>query len=154
MRERRRRIALRAACALWMALIFAMSAAPGDLSGMQSGRLARFLAACLSPFFEMDAQAVGVLEILVRKGAHMTEYAVLFLLLRAALGESGVRGEGVKALLLTALYAVTDEFHQTFVPGRGPAALDVAIDTCGALIAWSAARLAGRLKACLRRRKE
>jgi VanZ family protein len=37
--------------------------------------------------------------------------------------------------VLTALYASTDEFHQTFVPGRHGSAVDVAIDSTGALIA-------------------
>ena len=147
MKEKRRGIALWAACALWMAFIFAMSATPGDISGAQSGRLARLLAACLTPFFEMDAGAINTLDFFVRKCAHMTEYAVLFLLYRAALGDSGARSRGVKALLLVIGYAATDEFHQVFVPGRGPAVMDVAIDTCGALIGWSAAAMIGWIKA-------
>jgi len=141
MNQKSKRAALWSASLIWMAVIFLMSAAPGDISGMQSGRLTRLLAACLSPFFEMDAGALQMLETFVRKGAHMTEYAVLFLLYRASLCHSGVRRAGVKALLMTIGYAVTDEFHQSFVPGRGPAALDVAIDGCGALIAWGAAAL-------------
>jgi VanZ family protein len=39
----------------------------------------------------------------------------------------------VRALLLCSLYAVTDEFHQSFVPSRTASAIDVLIDTCAAL---------------------
>lgn len=146
MNPKQKRAALWAASLMWMAVIFLMSAAPGDISGMQSGKLTRLLAACLSPFFEMDAGELYALETFVRKGAHMTEYAVLFLLYRASLDHSGVRRAGVKALLMTVGYALTDEFHQSFVPGRGPALLDVAIDGCGALLAWSGAVLFGRIR--------
>ena len=146
MNQKLKRAALWAASLIWMAVIFMMSAAPGDISGMQSGRLTRLLAACLSPFFEMDAGELHTLEIFVRKGAHMTEYAVLFLLYRASLCCSGVARAGVKALLMTVGYALTDEFHQSFVPGRGPAVLDVAIDGCGALLAWGAAALLARIR--------
>lgn len=131
--------------ALWMALIFCMSAMPGDVSGAQSGGLVQLLAACLKPILIIEEGMMHALETLLRKGAHMAEYAVLFLLLRAALGSGGSRRPGLKALLLTLAYAATDEFHQRFVPGRGPSVIDVAIDGCGALIAWGAAAIRQRI---------
>ena len=76
---------------------------------------------------------LGTWDTILRKLAHLTEYAVLgALLLRAtrrpALGVVGA-----------SLYAVTDEVHQLFVEGRHGAPLDVGIDTVGALagvLAW------------------
>ena len=56
---------------------------------------------------------------------------------------------GAWALVLTALYASTDEFHQTLVRGRHGSVLDVAIDSTGAVIAlvgtwWVGRRIGGR----------
>lgn len=119
-------------CVLWMALIFAMSAMTGEVSGEQSGQIVRLLLT-LFPGLGDSAQTLGVI---VRKGAHMTEYAVLFLLYRRALKISGARYAGGAAFAMAVCYAATDEFHQLFVSGRGPSPVDVMIDACGALIAW------------------
>ena len=132
--DKRRRNAAWALCALWMAVIFAMSAMTGKASGETSGALARFIAALVS-LFSGTLGSID-LEYVIRKGAHLTEYAVLFVLYRRALRLSGARKIGLLALGLTAAYAATDELHQYFVPGRAATALDVMIDTCGALIAW------------------
>lgn len=115
-----RRLSLWGPVLAWAGLIFFLSSLPDLSSGL-----------------EMD--------FVLRKTAHMVEYAVL-----AALLWRGLRGEGVHAVrplfaasfLLSVLYAVSDEWHQSFVPGRGPAAWDVAVDAAGALAA--AALLAWR----------
>lgn len=143
---KRKRTVLWTVSALWMTLIFCMSAMPGDVSGAQSSMITQLLASGLLPFFQADAQTLYALETLVRKGAHMAEYAVLFLLLRASLRLSGVRRSGFKALIMTVGYAATDEFHQRFVPGRGPSVIDVAVDACGALLAWGLSALVNRKK--------
>ena len=75
---------------------------------------------------------------LARKAAHMAVYGVLARLLARALSESSLwswRKIFIWSLLLTGLYACSDEYHQSFVPGRGPSAVDVAIDTAGAWLA-------------------
>ena len=82
--------------------------------------------------------SVDTIGFIVRKTAHMTEYAVLFLLYRRALVLSGARHPGLAALVMSAGYAMTDEWHQSFVAGRGPSPVDVGIDTLGAAIAWGA----------------
>lgn len=66
----------------------------------------------------------------LRKAAHMAEYAVLYWLSRRALS-----GSGPKAFLFTVVYAVSDEWHQTFVPGRAGAVSDVVVDAAGAALA-------------------
>ena len=127
-----------ALCIGWMAFIFLMSAMPGDVSGAQSGTVVRILLAVhdaiLGPS-EMSAQAISVLETLVRKAAHMAEYAVLALLFCHALRVSGARHPACLALAMSLAYAATDEFHQSFVGGRGPSSVDVMIDTTGAALA-------------------
>jgi len=94
---------------VWACVIFAFSSVPSLGTGL------------------------GTWDLVLRKLAHVTEYAILgFLLARA------VRRPGL-AVVLAAGYAATDEVHQTFVRGRHGAPLDVAIDTVGALVgvlAW------------------
>lgn len=66
---------------------------------------------------------------LAAKTAHLVEYAVLYLLVRRALPTDA------RALLFCLAYAASDEWHQSFVPGRGPSVRDVLIDGIGALTA-------------------
>ena len=101
--------------ALWAALIFAFSSVPSLSTGL------------------------GGWDLLLRKIAHLTEYAVLGALLARALA----RPQLALAILLGALYAVTDEVHQHFVRGRHAAWYDVLIDTIGVtagVLAWRQAR--------------
>ena len=130
-----------ALCIGWMAFIFLMSAMPGDVSGAQSGTVVRILLALHDALFghaELSPQALSLLETLVRKGAHMAEYAVLALLLCHAMRLSGMKRPARRALLVCLVYAATDEFHQSFVGGRGPSPVDVMIDTAGAALAMAA----------------
>lgn len=96
-----------------------------------------------SPGMTADStrEYLGPLNILVRKAAHIITFGVLALLFRFALGPG--RGMSVAAWGLTTLYAVSDEWHQTLVPGRGASAEDVALDAAGAALAlliWAGAR--------------
>ena len=78
---------------------------------------------------------------LVRKCAHLTEYAVLALFIWRAIRKP-VRldsrpwkwREALNVLGWVALYAATDEFHQLFVPSRQASVWDVLIDTSGAAL--------------------
>lgn len=135
-------------CLLWMGMIFAMSAMPGDVSGDQSGRLTQVLMAVMKAVFGSAAAAISpqTLELLVRKGAHMAEYAVLFVLYRRALRLSGAKRPGAAALAMCMVYAATDEFHQSFVDDRGPSPVDVMIDTAGAAAAWALTAMSERLR--------
>jgi len=103
---------------LWMVGIFALSATPS-------------LASPLDPFHDF----------VLRKVAHMGEYAVLTALLFGALRMHLARKSQALLLgaLLAILYAVSDEWHQTFVPGREGTLRDVAIDALGvaAVSVWS-----------------
>jgi VanZ family protein len=72
-------------------------------------------------------------DMLIKKGGHAVGYAILALLYWRALDFED--NKYWVAWLLSILYAITDEFHQSFVPGRHPAFLDVLIfDNFGALI--------------------
>jgi VanZ family protein len=71
---------------------------------------------------------LGVWDTILRKGAHMTEYAILGLLLLRALGRE------LPALAVGIAYAISDEIHQHFVRGRHASPVDVLIDTVGLAI--------------------
>jgi VanZ family protein len=80
---------------------------------------------------------LGTWDLVLRKLAHLTEYAVLGALLQRALRRPGL------AILVGGLYAATDEIHQHFVRGRHGAWYDVVIDTVGVtvgVVAWSRSR--------------
>lgn len=77
-----------------------------------------------------------LLNLLMRKSAHFSEYAVLALAyhwaLTGSLPSRGGQRWRAAALLLALLYAISDEYHQSWTPLRHPSALDVLIDTAGA----------------------
>jgi VanZ family protein len=77
---------------------------------------------------------------IVKKGAHIVGYALLAAAYWRALDFQ--HGEWWLAWCLALLYAVTDEFHQSFVPGRSPSVWDVLIfDNLGALVSIFLLRL-------------
>jgi VanZ family protein len=82
---------------------------------------------------------------LVRKLAHMGVYFVLFFWsYRLDRRYWPQASWPYRALLWGLLYAISDEVHQIYVPGRGPHVLDVLIDMVGALLSWGAIRLYGK----------
>jgi VanZ family protein len=90
------------AVVLWAAVIFGFSSVPSLGSGLETW------------------------DLLLRKLAHLAEFALLGALLARAVAE-------LPALWLGVVYAGSDELHQHFVAGREAALLDVGIDACGVL---------------------
>jgi len=115
------------AAATWMALIFFFSSQTGGESAGLSTRVVDLLAPVLPA---LDPAALGTL---VRKAAHVSEYAVLGALLAWAWPREA-RWPLLAPLLIGIGYAVSDEVHQLFVPGRAGQVSDVLIDTVGVLI--------------------
>jgi VanZ family protein len=74
-------------------------------------------------------------DVVLRKLAHFTEYAVLTGLWWRALRGLGVRFPLACAMAISLGYAATDEFHQTFVDGRQGSPVDVLIDSAGIVTA-------------------
>lgn len=79
---------------------------------------------------------LDLLETIIRKAAHMTEYGILAIALSYSFYIYDKRG--ISLILwseaIAVLYAATDEFHQLFIPGRSGQVTDVLIDGLGALI--------------------
>ena len=94
---------------VWMGAIFFLSAQP-----------------------DLPHASTGWLDLLFSSGAHLFLFAVLAILWGRALGQ-GWRSRLI-ALALTLIYALSDEFHQAFVPGRHADPWDLAFDALGAVL--------------------
>lgn len=77
-----------------------------------------------------------VWDLILRKIGHAVEYSVLMYLIWRALSAQGWRGASlIGSAFLSLGYALGDEYHQSFVPGRMGSLRDVAVDGVGVLIA-------------------
>lgn len=76
-------------------------------------------------------------DFIVKKSAHIIEYAIFSLLNYRALKGLSFKKEnaGLFAIFISLFYALTDELHQFFTPGRQPRVRDVVFDTIGAIAA-------------------
>ncbi|WP_255473313.1 VanZ family protein [Planomicrobium sp. CPCC 101110] len=125
-----------AAAVSWMALIFFLSSQPAtDSSELSSGIVEVILTAAEKVMPEVK-EHIDTLHHIVRKNAHFTIYLVLGILMINALKQSFVSTckSTIYALSISAAFASSDELHQFFVPGRGPAMTDVLIDSAGAAV--------------------
>jgi len=93
----------------------------------------------LSNFPTQKTSEIFWQDFILKKTAHFIEYAFLFVLVYRALRNTR---EGTMTaqiifvtLILVILYAMTDEYHQTFILGREGTVRDILIDTLGALFA-------------------
>lgn len=74
-------------------------------------------------------------DLLMKKLGHVTEFAVLAVVIHRAWTQGGIRpASPVLAWLLSVAYALSDEYHQVYVPGRHGNPWDVAVDAFGAVI--------------------
>jgi len=90
----------------------------------------------LSSFHKLQASPVGWQDFIVRKTAHFFEFAILYVLFYRGLKKSTnlpIWETLAMALTLTFLYAVSDEYHQTFVSGRTGKFFDIGVDSLGAV---------------------
>jgi VanZ family protein len=129
---------------LWMAMIFFMSAKNGEASSAMSNPITDVAVNLLEQIRNDDAAQVtalsGVMEVIVRKCAHMTEYAVLFVLLmnsfKCCLKSSTINFVYILSIAVSFLYASFDELHQLFVSERAGRCTDVLIDMIGVALAF------------------
>ncbi len=112
---------LAAACA---GCIFWLSSRDGNQSQNMSDSVRGILMKLFGPLLN---------SFIVRKFAHFFEYAVLGFLIGCALFLSRRRFSPITAVICSALYSISDEIHQYFVPGRACRIFDVGVDTLGAL---------------------
>lgn len=120
---------------VWMLFIYIAST--GGFSSDNTSRILRPLLIWLFP--QISEERIAALHFLMRKTAHFTEYAVLgFLAARAFIGSSHrvLREKWLHvSVLLVVAYALSDEFHQSFVSARTASIFDSLIDIAGGLFA-------------------
>lgn len=100
---------------LWMGLIFYLSAQP-----------------------DLPHHPEDIVDLVIKKAGHMAEYGILAGLVWWAWPRSDERGRQrvfSSTFILSGLYAISDEVHQFFVPGRNGQLLDVGFDLLGAVLA-------------------
>ena len=134
---------------LWMLLIFGLSTDAG--SPRHTSRIIGPLLRWLIP--NVSEETIHDLQVVIRKTAHVSEYAVLaWLVWRAR--RKPVRGDrrpwiwsdAAFALGFAVLFAASDEWHQTFVPTREGHVSDVFIDGAGAALGLFLRWRLGRLR--------
>ena len=109
----------------------------GSTDLLSAEHTSRFIGPFLRWFApDISTATVASIQLLVRKCAHLTEYAILAALLYRAFrqGRNDFWRAAIFALVVAALCASLDEFHQSFIPTRTGTAWDVMIDACGAVI--------------------
>ena len=145
---------------LWAALIFGFSAQSKEASGEISSGISRKLVSAVTDMDENSRQSpvreeriefsrhMKKTTMLVRKSAHVLLFLVLGALVLQLVGCYITKKWKILAftLLFCLIYAVGDEIHQAFVPGRACLSLDVFIDFCGSLAGCLIMTLAGKIR--------
>jgi VanZ family protein len=130
----------------WAATIFFFS------TGTYGGSLTAWLLHQGLDLFQISvsAETFRLLHHIIRKLAHLSEYAIFCMLLYGSFSggqDFSWRGRrALAAVTIAAIYSLSDEFHQLFVAGRGASLVDCGIDAAGAsvgmLLIYARARLA------------
>src|SRR5690625_808038 len=118
----------------WMGVIFYLSHQPANVSSkLSTGITLQFIQIIetLLPFVHLS---LDTWHFLIRKSAHFIAYFLLGVFIINALYVSGSRNDQAvtTAIMISFCYAVSDEVHQLFIPGRSGEVTDVLIDTFGA----------------------
>jgi VanZ family protein len=119
----------------WMVLIFIFSSQAGEVSN-ENNKFVIYLFNLLG--LDLNSMFGTLSDFIVRKAAHFIIYFILYILIYRAINineDIDIKGF-IIPILIVFLYACSDEIHQAFVPGRGPAFRDVLVDTSGGLMAF------------------
>lgn len=119
---------------LWMTIILYFSHQPVNESSQLSEGISKPIIEKIEGIVKIDIDEEKF-DYFIRKFAHFTEYMILGILIYIASSKNGIpkNNKVLWCILFCALYAITDEIHQAFVPGRGPKVSDVLIDSFGSI---------------------
>lgn len=126
-----------------MTIIFIMSAQHAEESSQLSGGLVSKIISVIYPDFSglLSAQQTDITHtatFIVRKISHFSEYFILGVfgfLVANTYHKYKFSVRTLSATIFCVLYAVSDEIHQYFVPGRACRFLDICVDTAGSIVA-------------------
>lgn len=122
---------------LWMTLIFYLSHQPATESNELSIGITEKITGIVDKAIPNTINTnIRNLNHIIRKYAHFFAYLVLGILTFNGLKDSGIAGGRgfILALIICILYAISDEIHQLFIPGRSGQVTDVVIDGMGSLV--------------------
>jgi len=130
----------------WMSLIFLLSAQTATDSGELSGGIIdRILNIFGMELAEFDVMIVDFMQFIIRKCAHMCIYVVLVVLVTIELLMYSIKKQFLLSGIICVFYAISDEIHQYFVPGRSCELRDVLIDSVGVIIGIIIVKFARKL---------
>lgn len=101
-----------------------------SFNSAESSNQSNFIVNIIANIFNINN--ISILSLIVRKLAHFTEYFILGLLVYNLIYSN--QKKAYFAIIICVLYAISDEIHQLFVPGRSCQVLDVIIDSSGSLL--------------------
>lgn len=114
---------------VWMFIIFIFSNQP------HSGSVTHDMVEQILPNIKYDS-LINIINFTIRKLAHLSEYFILTLL-TISLSKEYIKKEKIILLIsiiFCFIFALTDEYHQSLVPGRTSVFIDVIIDTIGGIL--------------------
>ena len=121
-------------------IIFGFSSQNGEQSGRISEKITEAILEKSNKYNNLGEEEKEIIlhkvEFVIRKMAHFSIYTVVGLLLMALLSTYNIKNKWgfVVTIIIGVLYAMSDEFHQSFSPGRTPKITDVCIDTLGVIL--------------------
>ena len=121
---------------IWMVSIFAFSGQVGTESSGTSRKVTEFIVQLVSDkSIEENEELIANLDKIIRKLAHYTIYTIGGILIYnyANTTDKSKKEKILYSIAFGAGYAITDELHQFFVPGRSARIFDVGIDTLGVI---------------------
>ena len=123
----------------WMVMVFMFSHQGSETSSGTSGNTIRFVLEKLNITQNMNEQEkielIDNLQPYVRKLAHFSAYTLGGILSYITVSQYNItkKRKIIIALIICVAYSITDEIHQSFIPGRSCELRDVIIDSSGAL---------------------
>lgn len=129
---------------MWIMIIFFMSNQPAEISNKQSDLVIK-----LFNIIGLDLNSyLGTLTtFIIRKAAHFSEYFILYILTNNVLKYYfNDKKNRIYSLIFILMYAISDEVHQYFIPGRAMALRDVLIDFSGGLTACLVRKICNHMK--------
>ena len=124
---------------IWMAFIFSMSSQNSEVSSNTSRETIKVVLSVIPNFIEhpeeVQEKVVEELQYITRKSAHFIAYMILGILaILLFLQYENINKKPQLAFLLCVVYAISDEVHQLFVPGRSGQVSDIIIDSSGSFV--------------------
>lgn len=121
-------------------IIFGFSSQNGEQSGGISRKVTEIILKASSNYNKLEEEEKEIIlhrtESIIRKVAHFSIYTVVGFLLMGLLSTYKIKDKWrlIMTIGIGILYAISDEFHQSFSPGRSPKVTDVYIDTLGVIV--------------------